>query len=73
MSFFLEGIGKVISKIADHIQGRVERAKNKIAALERERDEILKGPATVKNALRALAINRELEQLRTIVQNAAKE
>jgi len=71
MSAFLEGIGKVIGKISDHIQGRGERTKNKIDALERERDEILSKPATVKSSLRIHAIDRELVKLRGLLKNSA--
>mgnify|MGYP001613984134 CR=1 FL=1 len=42
MNFFLEGIGKVLGKVADNFQGRIERLKNEKAKLERERDEIKK-------------------------------
>ncbi len=73
MGAFLEGIGKVIGKITDHIQGRVERAKNKIEKLEREKNEILSKPATDKSSLRVSAINHELDELRSIVKNSAKD
>ena len=73
MSAFLEGIGKVIGKIADHIQGRIERAKNKIEKLERERNEILSKPADTKSALRVASINHELDELRSIVKTSAKD
>jgi len=73
MSAFLEGIGKVIGKIADHIQGRIERAKNKIAKLEKEKRGLQNKPSTVESSLRITAIDDELNELRPIVQNAAKD
>ncbi len=49
MSAFLEGLGKVFGKIADQVQGRIERLKNEKAKLEGERDDIQKIKMDINN------------------------
>ena len=41
MSAFLEGLGKVFGKVADQVQGRIERLKNERERLLNERHKLL--------------------------------
>jgi hypothetical protein len=69
---FLSGIGKVLEKITDHIQGRSERRRNEIDKLESERKAIIQNdPCTVKSAQRIAWINDRLRILRKNAENAA--
>jgi hypothetical protein len=68
MSIF-GGIVTILGKIADQIQGRIERLKNELDALEKERNEILKNKATVKAAQRLIVISKRIEYLRGVLIN----
>ncbi len=49
---------------------RKERWKNQIDNLTKERDALLKKPATIKSAARVAVINRELDRLNQLCKNA---
>ena len=53
-----------LDKIADYVQGRSERRRNRIAQLEKEQDELKKKPDTSNNNARLIAIDIELGKLR---------
>jgi hypothetical protein len=73
MSAFLEGIGKVLGKITEHIQGRIERTKNQIKKLEAEREAILKKTCDTKAVRRLDFVESELSRLRGILEASAKD
>ena len=72
-SAFLEGIGKVLGKIADNVMGRIERTKNNIKKLEVEREKILTGKCDAKAVRRLDVIDSELVRLRGILEASAKD
>jgi hypothetical protein len=74
----MSGWGEFAGRITGIIDGlfglspeeRVKKIKNKIAALKREKDEILQKGCNDKSADRIIAIN---DQLRTLEQRLASE
>jgi len=64
-------LGGLMNKLP--IQNRVERWKNQIDKLERERDELLKQPSTDANSKRMSAINDELSRVWLLLKNKASE
>ncbi len=61
---------KLIDKIP--IQGRVERWKNQIDQLTREKKELLKGKPDAKKAARMVIINRRIDELNGLCKNKAE-
>lgn len=55
------------------ISNRVERIKNNIDKLERERNEILTHRVEVKSANRLIVIDKQLSDLRKRLQNIASD
>ena len=70
---FFDGIGKVIGKVADNIQGRVERLKNEKERLINERKEIMCNPPNAKSTDRVVAIGKRLCEIETIISNKASD
>lgn len=68
--FLDEALGIIDGLFGLSPEERVKKMKNKKATLERERDAILKKPASDKSAARIIAIN---EQLRGIEERLANE
>ena len=64
-------LGGLMNKLP--IQNRVERWKNQIDKLERERDELLKQPSTDANSKCMSAINDELSRVWLLLKNKASE
>ena len=73
MSAFLEGIGKVFGKIADQVQGRIERLKNEKIKLLEEKVKIMKGPASIESTRRVSVINKRLDEINAILTTNAKD
>jgi hypothetical protein len=73
MSFFLDGIGKVIGKIADNVMGRIERLKNEKAKLENERIILLGRSADAKTVMRIVAIDKRIADIQRVLENSAKD
>jgi hypothetical protein len=67
----LMGLFSFLDKLIDKIplQGRVERWKNEIDSLTREKEEILKGSADEKKAKRLDYINNRLIELNQLCKN----
>ena len=68
---FLSGVGAVLEKITNHIQGREERRRNEIDSLENERRELLEKEFTAKSAMRLQHINDRLSVLKRQAANSA--
>lgn len=73
MNPFLEGLGKLIGKISDNTQGRIERLKNEKAELEKEQIALDKKDSTVLNAYLSEKIQTRIKQINTILANNAKD
>lgn len=74
MSGFLDGIGKVIGKIADNVQGRTERLKNEKDKLNNEKESILsRKPLSARDADRLLKIDERVAEIKSILGNNAKD
>lgn len=73
MSAFLDGLGKVFGKIADQVQGRVERSKNRKADLENERKILMEKEFSASASRRIIAINDELRKIDAILEASAKD
>jgi hypothetical protein len=73
MSSFLDGIGKVIGKIAEQVQGRVERLKNEKERLLDERENIMDKPLTSSGAKRVIGIDIRLSEINKILANKAND
>ena len=73
MSAFLDGIGNIIGKISDHIQGRIERLKNEKERLINEKIEIMRGPADIASTRKVDKINKRIEEINFILANKAKD
>ena len=73
MSAFLEGIGKILGKLSDHVQGRTERLKNEKQRLLDERHILLRGTPTLGSINRVRDINVRLSQIDTILGNKAAD
>lgn len=71
ISDFLGGIGKLLSKIP--IQGRIERWKNELDNLTKEKEQVLKGNADDKKISRLCAINKRIDTLHQLCKNSAKD
>lgn len=63
-------LDKLIDKLP--IQGRVERWKNEIDNLTREKKELLRGEPDAKKAIRVVVINRRLDELNQLCKNKAE-
>ena len=55
------------------IQGRVERIKNKIDKLERQKRELLQGQASPDKARKLVSVERELAELERMLKNLSKD
>jgi hypothetical protein len=73
MSAFLEGIGKIFGKVADQVQGRIERLKNEREGLLNERKKLMDGDVNAKSMSRVVAIDNRLQQIETILANKATD
>lgn len=75
MNSFLDGIGKVIGKIADNTQGRIERLKNEKERLLDERNKLMdvKKPFNVANANRVITIDDRVSEIDAILENKAAD
>ena len=74
MNYFLEGIGKVLGKIADNTMGRIERLKNEKVRLEEEHGKLLsKGKLSTADRVRVINIDRRLSEIKSILANKASD
>lgn len=67
-------IFEIIAKLADKIpiQGRVERWRNEVDNLTKERNQILKGKADEKKTARIAAIDKRIAYLNQLQKNRDK-
>lgn len=65
MGAFLDGLGKVFGKVADQVQGRIERLKNEKEKLLNERKALLDKNVTPAAAARVNVIDGRLCQINT--------
>lgn len=70
---FLDGIGKVLGKVADQLQGRIERLKNERVKLIVERDRLMKLECTTEMANKVSTIDKRLKEIDEILINNAKD
>jgi hypothetical protein len=61
------GIGKLLDKLP--IQGRVERWKNELETLQKEKNNLMKGACDEKKANRVLAIDKRCDYLMQLLRN----
>lgn len=75
MSAFLDGLGKILGKVSDQFQGRIERLKNEKTKLTEEKRSILanNAPITGRQLDRVLAIDKRVAEIRSILENNARE
>lgn len=73
MSAFLEGIGKVFGKVADQVQGRVERLKNEKQRLENERKILTSKEYSASGSRRVVVIDKRLLEIDAILVNNAHD
>ena len=66
-----EGIGTLFGKIAEQFQGRIERTKNEIDKLEKEKTNLLISKADVTRAKRLAYIEQRLPILYGLLKNKA--
>lgn len=71
MSGFLDGLGKVFGKIADQVQGRVERLKNEREKLNKEKDDLEGRVCTPESAARVTKIKARIDEIDAILRNKA--
>jgi len=64
---FFGGIGKIIDKIP--VQGRIERWKNELENLKREKENLLKGACDEKKAERVVVIDSRIDYLVQLLKN----
>lgn len=67
--------GKAIERITSWLpfQGRVERYKNKLEKLKKERTTLTSGPATDKKAERLLKVDGEIAKYNELLKNKASD
>jgi hypothetical protein len=70
---FLSELAKVFGKVADNVQGRIERLKNERDALIQERQELYDGDSTPKAQKRILAINDRIAYIDGVLSNNARD
>lgn len=68
---FLGAIGKIIEALP--IQGRIERAKNKLENLKKEKGKLMNSPATKKSSKRVSEIQKEITKINQTLKNYAKD
>lgn len=68
---FAGGIGKLLDKLP--IQGRRERWRNEIDTLIKEKNELLKGKATLDKVKRMDIVNARLDYLNRLLKNAERD
>ena len=73
MNSLFEGIGKVIGKISDQVQGRIERLKNEKVSLINERKYLMEKPKTSTTINRILAIDDRLSEVSSILENKSSD
>ena len=71
MMALLDGIGKVVGKISENIQGRTERLKNEKFKLQRERRDLMAKEFTPYIGRRVADIDNRLCTIQAILENAA--
>jgi hypothetical protein len=71
ISAFLNGIGHLLGKIP--LQGRIERLKNELEALQTERNALLHGEANEKKSARLCVIDKRLDVIRGVLKNSAQD
>jgi hypothetical protein len=62
---------KLISKLP--IQNRIERWKNQLVDLKKQREELLKGDCDDKKAMRLRDINNRIDKLNELLKNKAQD
>jgi hypothetical protein len=65
--------GKVAAKIAEQVQGRIERLKNERADLIKERQAIYDGPYSEKSSNRVYAINDRIDRIDGMLRSNAHD
>ncbi len=73
MKAFLDGIGKLIGKIADNVQGRVERLKNEKIKLLEKRHALMQKPSSLRNVDMLNTIDIRLYQINATLGNKATD
>ena len=68
---FLSAVGKIIEALP--IQGRIERLKNELDNLKKERDKILSDTATMNTSKRLSTVMYRIEQINQSLKNFAKD
>lgn len=72
-SAFLEGIGAVLSKAMGYVQGRSERRRNEIQAIEKELKELSRKPCSLVSTRRYEYLSARLSILHKQAASAAKD
>jgi len=68
-----EKILDILSWLKDKlpIQNRIERYKNELDKLEKEREKLLQNPATTERAIRLVHIDNRIEYYRGLLKNVS--
>ena len=75
MSNFLDGIGLALGKISQQFQSRIERLKNEKRKLNEEKELIVskRSPLYARDLDRVLAIDKRVAEIKSILENNAKD
>lgn len=67
------GIGLLLGKLSTFIPGKVEKLKNELDNLTKERNELLKGKATIQATKRIIFIDKRTAYINQLLRNKAQD
>jgi hypothetical protein len=72
-STFAGGIGALLGKASTYIPGRVEKLKNELSALQKEKNNLLMGECDEKKAARMLVIDNRIDAINGLLGSKAAD
>jgi len=67
------GIGALLGKASTYIPGRVEKLKNELSALQKEKNNLLMGECDEKKAARMLVIDNRIDAINGLLGSKAAD